>query len=262
MKWTEQPPEKRRPWGITVWRARDKAKARALAVLCAALTLVFSPPGLGQENPDRRSTMPDAIPSPRPSDAAVKAYPYPPQALWERLMTVVKTSPRDVTYQKIGAIFGLEFDEHKIMFHQLEKEGGDEKHDYMAGTRTALKDGVVFPFPRMTLNQTKRPPKLNGRYLSFSFEIFDPTFEDEQIEPAAKTYCVVPQPADLAALGYPRNDDVEIKELATTSFRPGQRLLHRTHKYLREEVHPDRRRVELKLLPSGCLISFNYDITY
>ena len=262
MKWTGQPPEERRPWGITVWRARDKAKARALAVLCAALTLVFSPPGLAQENPDRRSTMPDAMQNTTPSDAAVKAYPYPPQALWERLMTVVKTSPRDVTYQKIGAIFGFEFDEQKIFYDYVEEGQEVDKQNYMAGTRTALKDGVVFPFPRMTLNQTKRPPKLNGRYLSFSFEIFDPTFEDEQIEPAAKTYCVVPQPADLAALGYPRNVDVEIKELATTSWHPGQRLLHRTHKYLREEVHPDRRRVELKLLPSGCLISFNYRITY
>ena len=121
MKWTGQPPGERWSWGITVWRARDKAKARVLAVLCAALTLVFSPPGLAQENPDRRSTMPDAIPSPRPSDAAVKAYPYPPQALWERLMTVVKTSPRDVTYEKVGAIFGLEFDEKQIRFRE-----GDE----------------------------------------------------------------------------------------------------------------------------------------
>ena len=261
MKWTEQPPEERRPWGITVWRARDKAKARVLAVLCAALTLVFSPPGLAQENPDRRSTMPDAIPSPTPSDAAAKTYPYPPQALWERLMTVVKTSPRDVTYEKIGAIFGLEFDEQKILYDSVEEGQEVDNKNYMMFEQY-IKPEFVFSFHRISLTQRKLSPQLNDRYLSFSFEIFDPTFEDEQIEPAAKTYCVVPQPADLAALGYPRNVDVEIKELATTSWHPGQRLLHRTHKYLREEVHPDRRRVELKLLPSGCLISFNYRITY
>lgn len=261
MKWTGQPPGERWSWGITVWRARDKTKARALAVLCAALTLVFSPPGLAQENPDRSPTMPDAMQNTTPSDAAVKAYPYPPQALWERLMTVVKTPPRDVTYQKIGAIFGLEFDEKQIRFREGDEGQEINNKNYMVFEQY-IKPGFVFSFHRISLTQRKLSPQFNDRYLSFSFEIFDPTFEDAQIEPAAKTYCVVPQPADLAALGYPRNVDVEIMELATTSWHPGQRLLHRTHKYLREEVHPDRRRVELELLPSGCLISFNYDITY
>ena len=239
----------------------DKANACALTVLCAALTLVFSSLGLAQENPDRSSTMPNAIQNATPSDAAAKAYPYPPQALWERLMTVLKTPPRDVTYQNVGDIFGLEFDEQKIRFHKAEEGQEIDKKNYMVFEKY-IKPGIIFPFHRISLTQRKSPPKFNGRYLWFTFEIFDPTFEDEQIEPAAKNYCVVPQPADLEALGYPRNVDVEVMERATTSFRPGQRLLHRTHKYLREEVSPDKRRVQLELLPSGCLISFNYDITY
>ena len=200
-----------------------------------------------QENQERIFVMKE--PSQQNGDASADAtpsYPYPPEDLWRRLMQVVNTPPGEITINRIEKIFGIEFDDTKLLLWGDEEEKRQKK--YFSSSKKALKDGQKFPFHTLHTTQFPERSGTGTRVLTFHFNVFDPGLSREILWKTHMQYCIKPDTTMLEALEYRYKPE---------PFNPHSQSQYRSDLYAKY-----RGDIRLTFIDEQCIISFDYDIAY
>ena len=184
-------------------------------------------------------------------------YPYPPEELWRRVKKVIKTPPDELTYQKFGEIFGLEFDEDKMLWY-----GDRVSGKYFALSTSDIKNIGAFPFKQISLLQGDPDPsnKTRTRRMSFDFILFDITQDWSLLHTQAEKYCVKPERSEVEALGF------HYDEIASSMPPPTDRSGVQLWAPYFDEIFVDDlnnrfragKTIHLKVLSNGCLVGIHY----
>lgn len=177
-------------------------------------------------------------------------YPYPPEELWCRLLEVIKTPPDELTYHKLGQIFGVEFDEDKMRWY-----GDKASRKYFLLTKNSIRNVQDFPFHRINLTQGDPDPyaKMPIRHMLFNFYPFDQ-------KDSASEFCINPRFSDLEALRY-RYDEFRSN---LPQWPDANGIVHYRPYMIKIFVGgpnvESTGTVHLEVLPNGCLVGITYHI--
>ena len=128
-------------------------------------------------------------------ESVPEGYPYSPAELWRRIIEVVRTPPDELTYQKFGQIWDLEFDEEKISWL-----GDRSTKKYFRLATQDIKKRATFPFGIIAFHQSDPfiSENILQRGVSFTFELFTRLGPEIQ----SRNFCLYPKISDIESLGY------------------------------------------------------------
>lgn len=252
-----------------LWRTRGrgtcgmKSIIMVRKVLSGLLMYVVAIGAWPQESPNRSDLMQD---TPRQNNTANEApvpvrYPYPPEELWRRLIQVAKTPPVEVTVEKIEQIFGVKFDDTKLLLWGSEEEQRQKK--YFSANQKDLKEGQNFPFKTLDIVQFPERKGPGTRDMVFRFEVFDSQLNESLLYELAGKYCVKPVASDLERVGYKYSLIMSLlASQKTYRHRPNNFPRPRIDVYVLDEKAPldIDTSITVTLLPSSsdCLNKFEF----
>jgi hypothetical protein len=184
--------------------------------------------------------------------ATPPGYPYPPEDLWRRLADVIKTPPDELSHRKLGQIFGLEFDEDKMLWY-----GDKALRKYFLLTKDSIRNAEAFPFKRFNLTQGEPDPtiEVKRRHIAFHFAPFDQKYLG-----TSEIYCIKPLFADIETLGYRHDKVASNRPQRPNSDGNMPWFPYRTEIFVNDV---DRKsigfeQINLQVYPNGCLVGISY----
>jgi hypothetical protein len=219
-------------------------------LVVSAMTL----PGCAHDGDKQRAMTQDTPTSKYNIPESAVGYPYPSEDLWRRLVYVFKTPPDELSHNKLGQIFGVEFDEDKMLWY-----GDKALRKYFLLSTSDIRNIEAFRFYQISLTQGAPDPsatvRKRYRHMAFRFEPFERKYLG-----TSEIYCIKPKFPDLDALGYRYDKVASNQPQRPDSYGNMPWIPYRTEIFIgaADRGSIGFKQINLQVYPNGCLVGISY----